>query len=83
MTPGEFVDALDAALAEGPRGGRKVIIDLTAPRVMGHVGKPRGSNARGAPIYGYTRNQCKDMRKAIMDAAREDYENYGSGEPLP
>lgn len=70
MTPAEFLSTLDHAEARKP-GPRGVVLELTAPRVLGEKGRHVGDTDRG-PVYGYTRRQCRRMRERVYDAARDD-----------
>lgn len=65
VTPSEFLDVLDHALAPGRRGKYRLI--LTAPVVLGQT----GTYLQGQG-YGYTKRQAKRMRQTVLDAAAAD-----------
>lgn len=78
-----MLDVLDAAIADAEtrpqsrwpwRRGRAVILRLTAPKLLGHTGIASGLDELSRPIYGYTLDQCREVRAAILRAARDDYQ---------
>jgi hypothetical protein len=73
MSPWEFLAVLDDAIAQAPRGRRKVALELHVPggELWGIHGRALGSDDKG-PVYGFTRAQCHEMRVKILDAAKQD-----------
>lgn len=72
MTPAEMLDVLDSAIA-GPKTRGGSVLELRNPTVLGQKGKYLGRDpGDGSAVYGFTRRQCKNMRQAILDAARAD-----------
>jgi hypothetical protein len=73
MSPLELVDAIEDADACEPSGRRRIILELTAPTVLGQKGKPLGVDpVTGRRIFGYRRTQCRRILATIYEAARED-----------
>jgi hypothetical protein len=83
LTPAHLLSVIEDADAAEPRGKRRIILELRAPRLLGQHGKylghdpervgPDGALADpGGPVYGYTRRQCLAIRAAILQAAAED-----------
>lgn len=70
MSPAELLEALDAAEAQ-PRS-RKYVLETTAPVVLGVRGKFIETDQYGA-VYGFTRRQCRKIRRVIVNAIREDF----------
>lgn len=72
MTPYEMLNVLDAAIV-GPKAKGGSVLELRSPTVLGQTGKYIGRDpGDGAAVYGFTRRQCKLMKKVILDAARAD-----------
>jgi hypothetical protein len=75
MTPGEMLEALDAAIADTPRWRpRKIALELLHTRtVLGERGQI--IDDPDEPRYGFTRAQCQRMREHLLAAARADAED--------
>lgn len=73
MTPFELLAVIEDADVRAPRGKRRMILELTAPVVLGQKGKYLGL-IKDVPQFGYTRRQCFAMRDAVYAAARNDLE---------
>lgn len=83
LTPDYLLRIIEDADAAEPRGGRRIILHLRHPRLLGHVGKHLGQDPPryddngnvidpGGPVYGYRRRQALAIRDAILAAAAED-----------
>jgi len=72
VTPFELLAVIEDADVRAPRGRNRIILELRVPVVLGQKGRYLGTDAEGAPSYGFTRRQCFKMRDAIYAAARED-----------
>lgn len=91
MTPGELLGTIEDADAAEPRGKRRVILEVRAPRLLGEPGKYLGYEQvqvgwqdgqpvyDSLPVYGYTRRQALRIRDAILEAARTDAQAQGEG----
>lgn len=68
-----MLDILDAAVV-GPKTRGGSVLELRSKAVLlGQKGRYLGRDPEdGAAVYGYTRRQCRKMRKVILDAARAD-----------
>lgn len=70
MTPSELLAVLDDAIAYAYAYPGPYAVDLTAPVVLGVRGYPNGRDPDGRVRYGYTRRQCKRIRRALLAEAR-------------
>lgn len=68
----EFLAVIEDADARARPGKRRMILELTAPSVLGHRGKYLGMDHGGLPSFGYRRNQCLAMRDLILAAADDE-----------
>lgn len=76
MTPAELLDVIDHGLDAGER----YPVQVHAPVVLGIKGRLLG-HAAGQPVYGFSRRQCRRLRRIVLDAAREDLERAQAQEP--
>lgn len=71
LSPHFLLTIIEDADAAEPRGKRRIIVEVRAPRMLGHDGRYLGHDDGGA-VYGYTRRQALAMRATILAAAAED-----------
>lgn len=68
----EFLAVIEDADARARPGKRRLILELTAPSVLGHRGKYLGMDRGGLPAFAYSRTQCVAMRETILSAAEHE-----------
>jgi hypothetical protein len=80
VTPGEFLDELDAVIAKAKahrKRKRDVVLPLYGKQfVLGQEGVYVSEDERGV-VWGFTLKQCRAMREVILAAAREDAKAAG------